>query len=71
MAEEITPTKKCRRDAMILLFTWTITSAFAEYQRELKRLGRLKSIFCSIAGSALFRDRFHAQSWLLTAVLFC
>ena len=34
-------------------------------------LGRLKLIFCSIAGSALFRDRFHAQSWLVTAVLFC
>ena len=33
--------------------------------------GRLKSIFCSIAASALFRDRFHAQSWLVTAVLFC
>ena len=34
-------------------------------------LGRLKLIFCSIAGSSLFRDRFHVQSWLVTAVLFC
>ena len=34
-------------------------------------LGRLKLIFCSIAGSALFRDRFHAQIWLVIAFLFC
>ena len=34
-------------------------------------LGRLKLIFCSIAGSPLFCDQFHAQSWLVTAVLFC
>ena len=33
-------------------------------------LGRLKLIFSNIAGSALFRDLFHAQSWLVTAVLF-
>ena len=34
-------------------------------------LGCLKLIFCSIAGSALFHKPFHAQSWLVTAVLFC
>ena len=46
---------------LLLIFAGTICSF----------LGHLKLIFCSIAGSALFCDWFLAQSWLVTAVLFC
>ena len=35
--------KKCRRDAMILLFTSAIATAFAECLRELERLRKDKN----------------------------
>ena len=63
--------KKCQRDAIILLFTSAIASAFAECRRELERLkchwnqslsDRLKVIYKNLKDFSVVMKR---ESWLM------